>query len=279
MRDVVKQAAKRTAAKVPAIPNGMKFDVDGRIGIVTLARPDRLNALTFETYAGLRDLFAWLKTQSDIRAIVLTGEGRGFCSGGDVEDIIGKLLKMNRKQLGEFTKMTCDTVARMRECPQPIIGALNGVVAGAGAALALACDIRIAAPEAKISFLFVKAGLSSADMGASHLLPRLIGLGRASEALLTGDFIDPINAEKWGLYNQVVPGHELMPKARALAERIALGPSKGIPASKRAIDAELSMPFSAALAYDAKLQADLALHPDFKEAYLAFKEKRPAKFA
>jgi enoyl-CoA hydratase/carnithine racemase len=274
-----KRARAKAPAKRPTLPEGLRYDQDGRVGTVTLARPERLNALTFETYAGLRDLFAWLKTQREPRVIILTGEGRGFCSGGDVEDIIGKLLAMDRRQLGEFTKMTCDTVARMRECPQPIIGALNGVVAGAGAALALACDVRIAAPEAKISFLFVKAGLSSADMGASHLLPRLIGLGRASEYLLTGDFIDAINAQKWGLYNEVVPGHELMAEARLLAERIARGPAKGIPASKWAIEAELSMPLAAALKYDAKLQADLALHPDFREAYNAFKEKRPAKFA
>jgi enoyl-CoA hydratase/carnithine racemase len=257
----------------------MTFERDGRIGIVTLSRPDRLNALTFETYAGLRDLFLWLKGEADVRVVILTGTGRGFCSGGDVEDIIGKLVKMDRKQLGAFTKMTCDTVAAMRACPQPIVGALNGVVAGAGAALALACDVRIAAPEAKASFLFVKAGLSSADMGASHLLPRLIGLGRATELLLTGDFIDAINAEKVGLYNKVVPGHQLMAEARRVAERIAAGPQRGIPASKWAIDAQLSMSLQEALRYDAKLQADLALHPDFKEPYHAFTQTRPPMFA
>jgi enoyl-CoA hydratase/carnithine racemase len=276
---MTKRAKTATRNAMPKIPEGMRFEREGKVGIVTLDRPDRLNALTFETYAGLRDLFGWFKSQQDLRVVILTGAGRGFCTGGDVEAIIGKLLKMNRQQLGAFTKMSCDTVAAMRACPQPIVGALNGVVAGAGAALALACDVRIAAPEARISFLFVKAGLSSADMGASFLLPRLIGLGRAAEYLLTGEFIDAITAEKWGLYNRVVPGSQLMPEAKMVAGRIAEGPAKGIPASKWAIDAELSMPFGAALRYDAKLQADLALHPDFKEAHAAFTEKRPPRFA
>ncbi len=264
---------------MPPTPPGLRYERAGKVATVTLSRPERLNALTFDMYAGLRDLFAWLKTQAEPRVVVLTGEGRGFCSGGDVEDIIGNLLTMNRQQLGAFTKMTCDTVANMRECPQPIVGALNGIVAGAGAALALACDIRIGVPDAQIGFLFVKAGLSSADMGASHLLPRIVGLGRASELLLTGDFIYAATAERWGLYNRVVAPDRLMGEAMDLAAKIADGPARGIPASKRAIDKELAMPLAAALRYDARLQADLALHSDFREAHDAFKERRAPRFA
>lgn len=256
----------------------MRFDVEGRVATVTLARPERLNALTFEVYAGLRDLFKWLESQPQIRAVILTGEGRGFCSGGDVDDIIGKLVEMEHDQLLGFTRMTCEVVANMRACPQPIVAAINGTVAGAGAALAVGCDVRVAVPEAKISFLFVKAGLSSADMGASHLLPRLIGLGRATELLLTGDFIDAATAERWGLYNRVVPKERLMDEARQVANKIAAGPAAGIPASKHTIDRQLSMSLREALDHDGKLQAQLGMHPDFKEAYHAFKEKRPAKF-
>jgi len=264
---------------MPKVPAGMRFEVDGKVATFTLARPDRLNALTFEVYAGLRDLFKWLESQAQIRAVILTGEGRGFCSGGDVEDIIGKLVGMDHDELLGFTRMTCETVLNMRACPQPIVAALNGTVAGAGAALAVGSDLRIAVPEARIAFLFVKAGLSSADMGASHLLPRLIGLGRATELLLTGDFIDAATAERWGLYNRVVPKERLMEEARQMALKIADGPAVGIPVSKHTIDREFSMSITEALDHDAKVQADLALHPDFKEAYRAFKEKRPAKFA
>lgn len=270
-----KTAAKKAAAPPPA---GIRYDEAGAIATITLARPERLNALTFEMYGELRDRFKWLSTRGEVRAVVLTGEGRGFCSGGDVDQIIRKLLQMSRQELHAFTQMTCDVVAYMRACPQPIVAALNGTVAGAGAALAIASDVRIAVPDAKISFLFTKAGLSGADMGACFLLPRIIGVGRASELLLTGDTLDAPTAERWGLYNRIVPKEKLLEEALKVALKAAGGPSAGIPATKHAIDAELSMGLIEVLARDAKVQAELMEHRDFGEAYEAFKAKRAPKF-
>lgn len=246
---------------------------------MTLNRPERLNALTFGAYESLRDLFAWLGSQTEVRSVVLTGTGRGFCSGGDVEEIIGKLLEMDPPQLLEFTTLTCDVIRNMRSCPQPIVAALNGTVAGAGAALAVASDVRIGVPWAKIAFLFPQAGLSSADMGASFLLPRIIGRGRASELLLTGRFLDAQQAVEWGLYNRVVDPEELLKEAHSVAGAIAAGPSDGTRVSKRTIDAQLSMTLREALDHDARVQAELMTHPDFKEAHRAFKEKRAPKYA
>lgn len=261
------------------LPKGLVYHEEGNVAFLTLARPDRLNALTFDIYEALRDVFAGLAKNSSVRAVVLTGQGRGFSSGGDVEDIIGKLFAMDARGLHRFTKLTCDVVANMRACPQPIIAALNGVVAGAGAALAIASDVRLAVPEAKISFLFVKVGLSAADMGACLLLPRLVGLGRATEMLLLGDAVPAEVALKIGLYNRVVPAADLLTEARAWARRFAQGPRKGLAVSKATLDRELSMSLSGALALDAKVQAECMQHPDFREAYEAFKAKRPARFA
>ncbi|HEV8361579.1 MAG TPA: enoyl-CoA hydratase-related protein, partial [Candidatus Thermoplasmatota archaeon] len=207
------------------------------------------------------------------------GEGRGFCTGGDVEDIIGRLLKMDARQLQEFTKLTCDVVANMRAAPQPIVAALNGTVAGAGAALTVASDVRIAVPEAKIAFLFVKAGLSAADMGACHLLPRIVGFGRATELLMLGDFISAEEAHRIGLYNRVVPRERLMDEARAVAKALSERPVTGIAVSKDTLNKQLSMSLADALASDADVQAKLMRHPDFLEAYQAFTEKRAARFA
>lgn len=262
----------------PRLPTGLRYEEKGPIATITLSRPDRLNALTFEIYEGLRDLFAGLAKRRDIRAVLLTGEGRGFCSGGDVEDIIGKLLGKGKAELSRFTKLTCDVVANMRACPQPIVAALNGVVAGAGAALAIASDFRIAVPNAKISFLFVKAGLSGADMGAALLLPRLIGLGRATELLMLGDPLLADDAQRIGLYNRVVAPEELLTEARRIAERVAEGPSEGIPWTKWSLDLELSMTLEEALRHEAKVQADLMRHPDFREAHDAFRAKRRPEF-
>lgn len=260
------------------MPPGLRYQEKGAVAILTLSRPERLNALTFGIYEGLRDVFAALRTRRDLRAVILTGEGRGFCSGGDVEDIIGRLLGKSRAELGRFTKLTCDVVANMRSCPQPIVAALNGVVAGAGAALALASDVRLAAPEAKISFLFVKAGLSGADMGAALLLPRLVGLGRAAELLMLGDALPAEEAQRIGLYNRLVPRESLMAEAEAFASRLAEGPVEGIPLTKWSLDRELSMALPEALRYEAKVQADLMRHPDFREAHDAFREKRRPEF-
>ena len=274
--------AKKTTPKEdqPAfpLPKGLLLSMEGRVATVTLARPERLNALTIPMYEGLRDLFEWFKTVHSIRTIILTGKGPGFCSGGDVEDIIGHLLKMSPPELLKFTTLTCQVIKNMRQCPQPIVAALNGTVAGAGSALAVACDVRVAVPEARISFLFVKAGLSSADMAASFFLPRLIGLGRATELLYTGDFTDAKTAAQWGLYNRVVPKARLMKEAMEMANRIAAGPSEGIRVSKQAVEVQLSMTLEQALEHDARVQAVLMQHPDFEEAYNAFKGKRAPKF-
>src|SRR6266581_3680141 len=202
-----------------------ELDAKTSVATITLNRPERLNALTFEVYRELRDTFQRLDTEPGVRAIIITGAGRAFCSGGDVEDIIGALLGKDLKALQEFTRLTCDLILAMRRCRRPIVGALNGTVAGAGAVIAAACDIRIAAESAKIAFLFTKVGLSGADMGAAWLLPRIVGLGHASEMLLTGDFVDAPTALRIGLYTRVVAAANVLEEARAFAEQLAQGPS------------------------------------------------------
>src|SRR2546422_8528522 len=185
------------------------YEQSNGIGTITLNRPERLNALTFEIYRELTDTFLALRDEQDVRAVVITGAGRAFCSGGDVNDIIAQLFKRDMQGLLEFTRMTCDLIRSMRALPKPVIAGLNGTTAGAGACIALAADIRIASEDAKIAFLFVKVGLSGADMGATYLLPRVVGLARATEMLYTGDFITAREAERIGLYNRVVPPDEL----------------------------------------------------------------------
>src|SRR5438874_13823019 len=198
---------------------------DDGVATITLNQPDRLNALTFEVYRELTDTFAALRTESEVRIIVLTGAGRAFCSGGDVHDIIGELFNRDMEGLLEFTRMTCELVRNIRALPKPVIASLNGTTAGAGACIALASDIRIASTEAKIAFLFVRVGLSGADMGAAFLLPRVVGLTKAAELLYTGDFISAEEAERIGLYNRVVSPEELVDTTRVLAERPARGPA------------------------------------------------------
>jgi len=256
------------------------YDVDANTSVatITLNRPERLNALTFEVYRELRDTFQRLDTEAGVRAIVITGAGRAFCSGGDVEDIIGALLGRDLKALQDFTRLTCDLILAMRRCRRPIVGALNGTVAGAGAVIAAACDIRIAAESAKIAFLFTKVGLSGADMGAAWLLPRIVGYGHATEMLLTGDFVDPKRAYEIGLYHRVVPQAQVLPEARAIAEKLARGPTAALGVTKQALDAEASLDFEAALAYEAEVQARLMQGPNFREAHEAFRAKRDPKF-
>jgi len=262
-------------------PRSFLFAVDDASGIatITLNRPERLNALTFDVYAELRDVFAALDTEPDVRAIVITGAGRGFCSGGDVEDIIGALFGRDAAGLLEFTRLTCDLVRKMRECRKPVIAALNGTVAGAGAVIATACDFRIAAPSAKIAFLFVKVGLSGADMGVAWMLPRIVGLGAATELLMTGDFIDAARALEIGLYNKVVPQDQVLAEATGLALRLARGPREGLAVTKRALDLEAGMSLDRALDHEAEVQARLMEHPDYREAYEAFRAKREPRFA
>jgi enoyl-CoA hydratase/carnithine racemase len=248
------------------------------IATITLDRPDRLNALTFEVYAELRDTFGALDTEPGVRAVIVTGAGKGFCSGGDVEEIIGALFARDADGLREFTRMTCDVILHIRRCRRPVIAALNGTVAGAGAVIATACDFRIAAESAKIAFLFVRVGLSGADMGAAWLLPRIVGLGRATELLMTGEFISAERALEIGLYHRVVPAAELLPVATALATRLAQGPAAALAVTKHALDHEFTLGLEAALEHEADAQAELMLHPNFREAYEAFRARREARF-
>jgi len=255
-----------------------RHDTTNGVATITLNRPDRLNALTFEVYSELRDTFAALDREPGVRSIVLTGAGRGFCSGGDVEDIIGALFGRSPEGLLEFTRMTCDVVANMRRCRRPIVAALNGTVAGAGAVLATACDVRFAAESARIAFLFVKVGLSGADMGVSWMLPRLVGQGNASELLMTGDFITAQRAYEMGLYQRVLPQEQLLPEAMAFAEKLARGPADALAVSKQAIALESTMTLEQALDHEARVQAELMVHPNYREAYEAFRSKRTPTF-
>ena len=261
-------------------PRSFLYRLDEATGVATLTlnRPERLNALTFEVYAELRDTFRALDTEPGVRAIVLTGAGRAFCSGGDVEDIIGALFQRDAAGLREFTRMTCDLILAIRRCRRPVIAALNGTVAGAGAVIATACDIRVAAESAKIAFLFVRVGLSGADMGAAWLLPRLVGLGTATELLMTGEFIDAARAKAIGLYQRVVPQDALPAEATALAAALARGPAPALAVTKRALDDEATLGLEEALRYEAEAQAALMEHPNFREAYEAFRARREPAF-
>lgn len=265
---------------MPIAPRSFLYRLDEATGVatVTLNRPERLNALTFEVYAELRDAFAAFGDEPGVRAVVITGAGRGFCSGGDVEDIIGALFGRDSAGLLEFTRMTCDLVKNIRRCPRPVIAALNGTVAGAGAVIAAACDFRIAAESAKIAFLFVRVGLSGADMGASWLLPRLVGVGAATEMLMTGEFVEPARARELGLYHRVVPQAEVLKEATALAEKLARGPGAALAVTKRALDLEAAMTLEQALDHEARVQAELMEHPNYREAYEAFRAKRSPVF-
>ncbi|MGE5357451.1 MAG: enoyl-CoA hydratase family protein [Bacteroidales bacterium] len=261
-------------------PSSFLFTHDAEAGVawLTLNRPDRLNALTFEVYEELRDTFRALDTEPGVRVVGITGTGTAFCSGGDVNDIIGALFSRDFRGLLEFTRLTCDLVLAMRRCRRPIVAALNGTVAGAGAVIAAAADIRLAAVSAKIAFLFTRVGLSGADMGAAWLLPRLVGLGRATELLMTGSFITADEAWRIGLYNRVVADADLAAAAREYAERLARGPSFALEITKDALNREAHMDLAAALEAEAQIQAALMMHPDFREAYDAFCAKRPPDF-
>jgi len=256
------------------------FRYEERDGVATirLDRPERLNALTFDSYAELRDAFVKLRSMDSVRAVVLTGTGRAFCSGGDVKDIIGKLFGVDHAGLLAFTRMTCDLIENMRRLEKPIIAALNGTTCGAGAVMAAAADMRIASETAKIAFLFTKVGLSGADMGAAWLLPRIIGLGHATELLMGGEFITAARAYEIGLYNRVVPAEELEATTAEWAARLAAGPSMGTAITKRMLNDEASMTLGEAMQAEGWIQAECMKHPDYREAYDAFVEKRPVDF-
>src|ERR1700682_353881 len=245
---------------------------------ITLNRPERLNAITFEVYRELTDLFITLRNESDVRVVVITGAGRAFCSGGDVRDIIGELQGRDAEGLLDFTRLTCELIQNMRSLPKPVIASLNGTTAGAGACTPLAADIRISAQEAKIAFIFVKVGLAGTDMGATYLLPRVVGLAKATELLMTGDFITAAEAATIGLYNRVVPRDQLEMATREFAEKLARGPALGLAKTKEMLNREMHMGFESGLEAEAVTQALCMQHPDFHEAHDAFLAKREAEF-
>lgn len=259
-------------------PQSFLYSLSDGVATIVLNRPERLNALTFEVYRELSNTFAALREEKDVRVVVITGAGRAFCSGGDVHDIIGELFSRNMEGLLEFTRMTCELIKNIRALPKPVIASLNGTTAGAGACIALAADIRIANDAAKIAFLFVKVGLSGADMGAAYLLPRVVGMAKATELLYTGDFISAAEAERIGLYNHVVSADELQSVTAEFARRLADGPSFALAKTKEMLNREQDMGFVAALECEAQAQAICMQHPDYREAYEAFVAKRPAKF-
>ena len=255
------------------------FEVNDGVGVLTFNRPDRLNALTFDIYESFRQLTASLSENESVRALVLTGNGAGFCSGGDVHDIIGPLLSMNDEELLEFTRMTCDCVKNLRRMPQPVIAALNGVTAGAGAVLALACDLRIAARSATIAYLFTKVGLTGADMGAGYLLPRVVGFGKAAELLLLGNKVDAETAERIGLVNLVVEDGEALPAAMKWAQRLADGPIEAVQMTKHLIEEEWTMTLEEALTQEAEGQAKLLAGEDMRRFHDAFTKKERPRFS
>jgi len=259
-------------------PKSFLYEQGEGIATITLNRPERLNALTFEVYRELSDTFAALRDEDEVLVVVITGAGRAFCSGGDVHDIIGQLFSRDMEGLLAFTRMTGEVVRNIRALPKPVIASLNGVTAGAGACIALASDIRIASEEAKIAFLFVKIGLSGADMGAAYLLPRVVGLAKATELLYTGDFISAHEAERIGLYNRVVTTKELATVTSELAARLAKGPPFALAKTKEMLNRELDMSLDAALECEAQAQAICMQHQDYREAYEAFIKKRAPKF-
>ena len=255
-----------------------RYDEAEGIATIRLDRPERLNALTFDSYAELRDAFAALRAREEVRCVVVTGTGRAFCTGGDVKDIIGRLFDVSDAELLAFTRMTCDLVENIRVLEKPVIASLNGTTCGAGAVIAAACDLRIASSTAKIAFLFTKVGLCGADMGAAWLLPRIVGLGRATELLMTGDFVSADQALAMGLYNRVVPEAELASETHAWAAKLAAGPSMGLAMTKRMLDAETVMDRASAMQAEGWIQAECMKHPDYREAYQAFLEKRAPDF-
>jgi enoyl-CoA hydratase/carnithine racemase len=244
--------------------------IANRVGFVELNRPERKNPLTFDSYAELRDLFRALVYERDVRAIVLSGAGGNFCSGGDVHEIIGPLTRMAMPELLDFTRMTGDLVRAMRACPQPVIAAVDGVCAGAGAILAMVSDLRYATPTARTAFLFARVGLAGCDMGACAILPRLIGQGRAAELLLTGRLMTAEEGAAWGFFNQLLPPAELLGAAEAVAIQFATGPAFATSITKSMLNLEWNMSVDQALEAEAHAQAICMKTEDFRRAFDAF---------
>ena len=254
------------------------FSVTDGVATLTLNRPEKMNPLTFESYADLRDLLTELPHRGDTKVLVIRGQGKGFCGGGDVNEIIGELIKMDAHDLMGFTKMTGEAIRAMRECPIPIISGIQGIAAGAGSIVAIASDFRICTTEARFAFLFTKVGLSGGDMGAAYLLPRLVGYGRATELLMLGDTIDAETADRYGLVSELVGDDDLDEAVRRLARRLADGPTLGYAQTKALITRELDMPLGAAMELDAMTQALLMTTQDHAEFHAAYNEKRPPEW-
>jgi enoyl-CoA hydratase/carnithine racemase len=272
------QAGKKPFKNYPARHFGWAASADGRVATITLDRPEKKNPLTFESYAELRDLFRDLASASDVRAIVLTGSGDNFCSGGDVFEIIEPLTKMAMPELLAFTRMTGDVVKAMRRCPQPIVAAVDGICAGAGAILAMASDIRLATPDAKTAFLFTRVGLAGADMGACGILPRIIGQGRAAELLFTGRSMSADEGLRWGFFNTLHARADLAKEAGALARSLADGPWFAHGMTKTMLNQEWAMGLDEMIESEAQAQAICMATQDFRRAFEAFAAKRRPEF-
>jgi enoyl-CoA hydratase/carnithine racemase len=265
----------RASAPLTATWEHFDFAVEVPVATVTLNRPEKLNPLTFESYADLRDLITELPHHEGVRVLVVQGEGEGFCGGGDVDEIIGELITMKAGELMRFTKMTGDVIRAMRECPIPIIVKVQGIAAGAGSVIALAADFRVVGRSGRFAFLFTKVGLSGGDMGAAYLLPRVVGLGRATSLLMLGDTIDAETAERYGMVSQLVDDDQLDDAVATLAGRISSGPSLALSQTKSLLTRELDMSLSSSLELDAMTQALLMTTDDHAEFHAAFKAGRP----
>jgi enoyl-CoA hydratase/carnithine racemase len=259
-------------------PQHFGWSVKDRIAAITLNRPERKNPLTFESYAELRDLFRDLVYTPDIKAVTIAGAGGNFCSGGDVHEIIGPLIQMDMSDLLRFTRMTGDLVKAMRACPQPIVAAVDGVCAGAGACIAMAADLRIGTARAKVAFLFTRVGLAGCDMGACAILPRIIGQGRTSELLFTGRSMPGDEAERWGFFNRLSDPERLLDAAHAMAHELASGPTFAHGITKKMLHQEWNMGVDEAIEAEAEAQAICMETKDFERAYRAFAAKQKPQF-
>ena len=259
-------------------PKHFQWKVQDRVATITLNRPERKNPLTFESYAELRDTFHNLNYADDVRAVVFTGAGGNFCSGGDVHEIIGPLVGMEMPDLMRFTRMTGALVKEMRSCPQPIVSAIDGICAGAGAIIAMASDLRYATPEAKTAFLFVRVGLAGCDMGACAILPRIIGQGRASELLYTGRSMSAEEGKGWGFYNDVLAADKVLARAQEVAKSLAEGPSFAHAMTKKCLHQEWNQSVDEAIETEAEAQAICMQTKDFERAYKAFVAKQKPQF-
>lgn len=268
----------RSSAALTETWHHFRFTTADGVATVTLDRPEKLNPLTFESYADLRDLLGELPHHQDVRVLVIRGEGKGFCGGGDVNEIIGELIRMGPADLIRFTRMTGDVIRAMRECPIPIISVVHGIAAGAGAVVALASDFRVLTPQGRFAFLFTKVGLSGGDMGAAYLLPRMVGAGRATELLMLGTTIDAGTADRYGLVTRLVEPADLDETVGGLARTLADGPTLALAQTKSLITRELDMPLSGAMELDAMTQALLMTTEDHAEFHAAFNDRRPPQW-